>query len=458
MPKLKSKKMIVRYPFQLFVRQITEDSCGTACLAMILKYMGRAAEAKSVSLEEIKQGGLSLLEMQQKAQKLGLDSRCVEMDIEFLKSLGKPVILHTVNELGFNHFIVCFAFFKDEFVIADPATQVHHLSEAELSAKWQSHAALYFENISYYRQPSLMKFVVSLIMELAFPPGLLIVLPLLSLFVGFFGIALTWLLQKGITDTRILDGHVAYSLIALLFIICLFRNFFTFLRQYILIRLNFSLNLKLMLNLLDNFPSEISGQRALKSEVSFGFSNIQKMQNALSVFVSIVISDGFLTAILLISSAYILPTAGLINLIYVALVTIGQIMQIPDYLYQTSRTRLLSKSSETAFLKLFSNFIGSGSERNKAEYQSLYKKNLQSSQRFAVQLCRKYLTTECWGTIDMIVVLLIGTLGYESQKFDYQSLILIVIESYLITILMQRICVSFQQFSEGVDAYIAQFR
>jgi len=450
--------MNIKYPFQLFVRQITEDSCGTACLAMILKYTGRTSEAKSVSLEEVKQGGLSLLELQQKAQKIGLESRCVEMDIAFLKSLSKPVILHTVNELGFNHFIVCFSFLRDEFVIADPATQVHHLSEAELSGKWQSHAALYFEEISYYRQPSLIKSVVSLIMELAFPPGLLIVLPLLSLFVGFFGIALTWLLQKGITDTRILDGHVAYSLISLLFIICLFRNFFAFLRQYILIRLNFSLNLKLMLNLLDSFPSAISGQSALKSEVSFGFSNVQKMQNALSVFVSIVVSDGFLTAILLISSVYILPAAGLINLVYMVLLTIWQIKQLPEYIYQTSRTRLLSGSSETAFQKLFLNNIRNGSERTKGEFQSFYKKNLQSSQRFAVELSRKYLTTECWGTIAIIVVLLIGILGYERGKLDYQSLMLVVIESYLITILMQRICVSFQQFSEGVDAYIAQLR
>jgi ABC-type bacteriocin/lantibiotic exporter with double-glycine peptidase domain len=85
--------MNIKYPFQLFVRQITEDSCGTACLAMILKYTGRTSEAKSVSLEEVKQGGLTILELQQKAQKFGLDSRCVEMDLLLQTPLRRCITL-----------------------------------------------------------------------------------------------------------------------------------------------------------------------------------------------------------------------------------------------------------------------------------------------------------------------------------------------------------------------------
>ena len=447
--------MNIKYPRQLFVRQVTEDSCGTACIAMILKYAGKTTEAINVSLQEVEQGGLSLYAVQQMAQQSGLACRCVEMDTEFLRSLNKPVILHTVNELGYNHFIVCFSFSKNEYVIADPATQVHSITEADLTVKWKSRAAVYFEDIEFIKRPSLIKPVTSLIMKLAFPPGMVIVLPLLSLAVAFFGIALTWLLQKGITDSQIFQGHVVYSLISLLFIICLFRNVFTFLRQYILIRLNLSVNLELMMDLLDNFSAEIPGQ-ALKSEVSYRFSNVQRIQNAISVFISIVVSDGFLAAILLISSIYILPAAGLINAAYIVVLFIWHIKQLPAYLYQTSRTRLLSNAAETAFLKLFQNINRNPYRQIKTDYKLLYKKNLMASREFAVVLSRNYLTTECCGTIAMIFVLLISAGGFEKAQLDYQSLMLEVIESYLITILIQRICISFQQLGEGVDAYIAQ--
>ena len=41
---------------------------------------------------------------------------------------------------------------------------------------------------------------MDLLRQRAYPLGLLITIPLLSMCIGTFGIALTWLLQKGLTD------------------------------------------------------------------------------------------------------------------------------------------------------------------------------------------------------------------------------------------------------------------
>ena len=119
-----------------FIRQSTEDSCGTACLAMLLNYSGRKEDAMKINCTEVLKGGLSLLELRLMAESVRLSCRCVEMEIPFLKTLNKPVILHTLNELGLHHYQICYGYFKKQngnsFLMADPAIQVHYMEEGEL--------------------------------------------------------------------------------------------------------------------------------------------------------------------------------------------------------------------------------------------------------------------------------------------------------------------------------------
>jgi len=442
-----------------FVRQINEDGCGPACLGMLLRYAGREADASAVIHKEVPAGGLSLHQLKVLANSVGLSCRCVEMQIEYLKNLKTPVILHTVNELGQTHFQICYGYYKSLhkncFIIADPAIQVHYVDESDLAKIWVSKAALYIDNLNFNVNPVPSFF--GLIRQKAYPTGLLVMIPFLSLCIASFGISLTWLLQKGLTTPAIFNGTIIYYLVSLLFIICIFRSLFSFLRQYILIKINMSTN-RMVMNQLVSRVLSFKGWKAagISTEIRNGFVNVQHIQNAVSAFISIALSDGCMTIILLSSSFYILPLAGVINLIYIFVMFFLETKSLPELLYQAGKARLLSGASEKALIDhVQQNNAPIGPEANQEGYKLFYSRNLQLAKNLAVYMSKRHLLLECLGTLNLIFVMGICVFQFESHQLDYESLLLTIIEAYLITSLMQKICSSFQQIAEGADAVIA---
>jgi ABC-type bacteriocin/lantibiotic exporter with double-glycine peptidase domain len=92
---------------RIFIRQLTQNDCGVACLSMVLNYSGRETEVNVFRERTMISGeGLSLLELRNLAAELNLPARCVQMNIQFLRECCPPYILHMVNEYGEDHFQV----------------------------------------------------------------------------------------------------------------------------------------------------------------------------------------------------------------------------------------------------------------------------------------------------------------------------------------------------------------
>ena len=78
-----------------FAKQYSQFYCGLACLTSIVKYHGgettqeKLRDASGTTLQ-----GTSLLGLYQSAQKMGFEVKGFEADIENLKKLEGPVILH----------------------------------------------------------------------------------------------------------------------------------------------------------------------------------------------------------------------------------------------------------------------------------------------------------------------------------------------------------------------------
>jgi ABC-type bacteriocin/lantibiotic exporter with double-glycine peptidase domain len=447
-----------------FVRQLSQDGCGPACLAMVLRYVGRPAEAEAVNRIKIQPGGLSLRNLQLLGTLKSLPCNCVELEMEFLKGLNKPVILHTVNDLGQTHFQVCYGYYKfvdgNKFLVADPAIQVRYISETDLKSIWRSRAALYFDDLEFAVTPDKRCSFSRLISLKLFPLGIILVIPFLSFFIASFGIALTWLLQKGLLNSSIFSGQTIYLLLALLFLISLFKNLFSFLRQYILIKINMSTNRTLINQLTDKFIALLKSNCTIAAdEVDLGFVDVQKIQNGLSAFISVIISDGSLVVILLASSTYVLPVSGLSNLLYVLVVMFWGIITLPDFIYQSYRIKALSAASQTVmFDHIQQHSIEPGPVNAFGEFQTFYADNLKLSRAFAVKLSKRYFILECLGTINLIFTITYCAILFDHQHLDYQSLILIVIESYLVSALVQKIWSALPQVGEGADAAITHFK
>jgi len=75
-----------------FVRQQNQNDCGIACLSMILNYAGRKTDVPRARNNILipDSNGLSLLELRDIARKLNLNSRCVEMEADFLRKFQHP--------------------------------------------------------------------------------------------------------------------------------------------------------------------------------------------------------------------------------------------------------------------------------------------------------------------------------------------------------------------------------
>ncbi|MDR0834766.1 MAG: hypothetical protein LBN93_11420 [Candidatus Symbiothrix sp.] len=149
---MKSKKAIRK----TFIRQHGEYSCGLACLTMIVKYHGGTIRQETLrTLSGTTIQGTTLLGLYQAAEKINLTPNACEADLDDLKSIDSPGILHIVKNQKIEHYVVCFGFENERFIIGDPATGIELWTESELMDSWQSKAVLLLQpNENFVQQDS----------------------------------------------------------------------------------------------------------------------------------------------------------------------------------------------------------------------------------------------------------------------------------------------------------------
>ena len=131
-----------------FVQQLEYTDCGPACVAMVLRYLGR-----EVTLEEVREAtggggreGSSALALIRGAEWYGLRGRGLSLEIEHLRYLPVGTILHW--EL--NHFVVFERVTRKGVEVVDPARGRRILDEAELR-KGFTGVAIVFEKTDTFQ-------------------------------------------------------------------------------------------------------------------------------------------------------------------------------------------------------------------------------------------------------------------------------------------------------------------
>jgi len=124
---------------KFFVRQHGQASCGIACLAMIVRYYGgNIPQEKLISKSGTSVTGTTLLGLYHAANAIGLKAEGFEAEIDDLKPLEHPAILHFTLPDGLEHYVVCFGYQNGIFLIGDPAKEMQKMSEQEVSELWKS--------------------------------------------------------------------------------------------------------------------------------------------------------------------------------------------------------------------------------------------------------------------------------------------------------------------------------
>ncbi|MEQ9091312.1 MAG: peptidase domain-containing ABC transporter [Balneola sp.] len=132
-----------------FIHQRDQSDCGVTCLASLAKFFG--GETKVEQLRELSgttKQGTTLLGLFQAANQIGLDAEAFEADIENLKQVESPCILHIVKDQKLQHYVICYGHEEGNFFISDPAVGVKTISEEKLDEQWQSKALLLVKSTS----------------------------------------------------------------------------------------------------------------------------------------------------------------------------------------------------------------------------------------------------------------------------------------------------------------------
>ncbi|WP_158829044.1 cysteine peptidase family C39 domain-containing protein [Mucilaginibacter lacusdianchii] len=445
-----------------FIRQSAEDDCGRACLAMILLYAGRPSAVRELDRVPVPPGGFSLLELKDLARSHGLDARVVVVDPPALRKISSPCILHTLTPMQEHHFEVCYGGRDScgtfQYLVADPACQAGWQREEELLGRWPLRAALYFPDISPDPQAFGRPGWRVLWSYRAFPPGLLLSVPVLTLLSAFAGVAVSWTLQKGMSDSAILQGRIIAALLILLLLISFSRILMSYLRQRILLRIETDLQTRLMQLLTERlFPGKEAAGEVMSAESARPILlDIQRVKSALLTLVSVVLPD-ILSAVFLIAvvTSYV-PAAGLVELAYIVLTGLILLGRLFPLSFSMTRLQALHASAENVLVRDVNRIkairIAGLEEQRKALHQQNQQLHTALRHRFLLGLSHELLGLEALGACSVTAVWVTGLYQLAQMQISYAILMTIVILSYILTTLVARMQSALLVVAEGTDA------
>ncbi len=124
------------------VLQHSEEDCGAACIATVVKYYGRTFAINRIR-EAIGTGqlGTTLLGLRRGAEALGFNARQVKASPEIIDQLDRapmPAIVHWKGR----HWVVLYGKKGKKYAIADPGVGIRYLSREQLTRAWANFVML----------------------------------------------------------------------------------------------------------------------------------------------------------------------------------------------------------------------------------------------------------------------------------------------------------------------------
>ena len=112
------------------IHQTETAECGLACLAMICGHFGKNIDLISLRRKfNLSARGANLAGINGIAEQLGMATRALSLELDELRVLKTPCILHW----DFSHFVVLVSVKRNRYVLHDPARGIRYISREEMS-------------------------------------------------------------------------------------------------------------------------------------------------------------------------------------------------------------------------------------------------------------------------------------------------------------------------------------
>lgn len=297
------------------ILQAEAAECGLASLAMIASYHGHHADLVmlrhkfSVSIE-----GATLFDVMGFAEQLELTSRPLRVELEGLKSLQTPCILHW----DLNHFVVLKSATEKHIVVHDPAIGKRKLSIEEASDHFTGVALELTPAKNFEKQEKVpgLKFSELWSRITGIKRSLFLIFAL-SLLLQVFTLASPYYVQLVIDDVVLTSDTSLLTVLAIGFSLVLaFEIVTNALRGFTLLHFGNQMNIQLGANLfhhLIRLPISYFEKRHMGDVVS-RFSSLQQVKQLLTTGVIEAIIDGLMALITLVIIFFYSPLLSLVVL------------------------------------------------------------------------------------------------------------------------------------------------
>jgi ABC-type bacteriocin/lantibiotic exporter with double-glycine peptidase domain len=142
-----------KYPIVL---QYSEEDCGAACLATIVKYYGKQFTINRIR-EAVGTGqlGTTLTGLRRGAESLGFDARSTRAQAQILDQMKNAPLPAIIYWQG-NHYVVLYGQKGKKYIIADPGVGLRYLTRQELADNWSGFITLLLQPdpVRFAQQPN----------------------------------------------------------------------------------------------------------------------------------------------------------------------------------------------------------------------------------------------------------------------------------------------------------------
>ncbi len=240
----------LEYIKKTFTKQYSQFYCGLACLTSIVKFHGgETTQEKLRDTSGTTLQGTSLLGLYQSAQKLGFEANAYEADLENLKKMEVPVILHILKDGKLEHYIVCYGYDNGKFIIGDPGWGIIEYRDEELEAVWKSKALLLLKpGECFIRKENQSKNMLAWFKELIKDDiPVLSVAAFMGMVLAVLGLAVAIYTQKLIDKILPSDNkELLFKSLAIFILILLAKAFIGYIRGIFLIRQSKEMNIRVV--------------------------------------------------------------------------------------------------------------------------------------------------------------------------------------------------------------------
>ena len=230
--------------------QQDSSDCGVASLLTIIKYYeGEDTIDNLRELSGTNVGGTTLLGLYDAAIQKGLKAESFKGNIEYLKNIDTPHILHIKSTTGMLHYIVLWGYKDGLFYVTDPAIGFVKWNIAELEKQWESKVCMVLQTSDNFIKSTTLKeakkkWIIDIIKK-DWP--IYIVSIILGTVSSILGISTSLFSQK-LLDKWIPEQNIKLIVIAILFLLVLLsiRIFVEASRNLLMCKQSKKLNINLM--------------------------------------------------------------------------------------------------------------------------------------------------------------------------------------------------------------------